>query len=203
MQYVHSVGIDEVGRGPLAGPVLVGCVAIHDIRRAKKIFRMLGVEGNYRDSKKLSETAREDIVVCMKKAEQEGVISATTSRVTSGVIDTIGIAPSIRLAMKRGIQRLNVPNNTQIHLDGSLYASTAFTKQKTIIKGDTKKLSICLASILAKVVRDTYMVRKAREFPEYGFERHKGYGTQYHRDVIATHGTCKLHRTSFCKATTQ
>ncbi len=184
------VGIDEVGRGPLAGPVTVGAFAI----QKDSDFAIL--EG-VRDSKKLSEKKRE--AWFQKLTVMEHAKHAVVS-VSSQNIDTTGIQSSIRLALKNALKGLQLdPNDCELFLDGGLHAPAEYKVQETVIRGDDTVPVISAASIVAKVTRDRLMVEYDKKYPEYGLAGHKGYGTKRHREVIATHGFTPIHRISFCK----
>lgn len=185
------VGIDEVGRGPLAGPVAIGAVLF----RADRIpEHLLGA----RDSKQLSPDARELWFGKIREARRNGDLDYRVAFVGAPLIDRDGIVPSLNLAMRRTLERLSPhPRQTLILLDGGLKAPEHFLFQQTIIGGDRTEPIISLASIAAKVLRDRKMTRLAREFPEFGFEIHKGYGTKLHRERIREYGPCELHRRSF------
>lgn len=191
------VGIDEVGRGPLAGPVAVGAVAIDSViynSRLKKEFKGI------RDSKKLSEKQREEWFKKIKIAEKRGDIKFAVSMTSPSVIDKKGIVFSIQSALKHSLLKLSIsPDGTQIFLDGGLRAPKEYKNQKTIIHGDDLVQIISIASVVAKVTRDRLMRRLAQKFPKYGFESHKGYGTKAHYLAIKKHGTIKIHRQSFLK----
>lgn len=189
--FSYIVGIDEAGRGPLAGPVAVGLVCIpHDFDR--KLFKKA------KDSKMLSERVREEIFVETKDLHKKGLLTYAVSMVHAEMIDQKGITHAIRLSIKRCLKKCNVdPHETLVLLDGSLKAPKEFVHQKTIIKGDQKEKVIGLASIMAKVTRDRWMKKAAREYPEYGFEIHKGYGTKKHREYIHTYGPSSIHRMSY------
>lgn len=186
------VGIDEAGRGPLAGPVAVGAVMV-TTEFNKKFFKGI------KDSKKLSAEEREfwfDLAILEKRV---GNLDFAVSLVSPEVIDKRGITYAIKLGIKRCLTKMNVPFDAQIFLDGSLHASTEFTHQLTVIKGDEKIPIISLASILAKVTRDKYMLKLSKKVPEYGFHLHKGYGTFMHRVAIKLYGASPFHRRSFLK----
>lgn len=188
-KYRYIVGIDEVGRGPVAGPVTVGVVCVERGFPA-------GFFRGIKDSKKLSAKKREEWV---KKAVQKKVRYVITS-ISSEIIDKIGINPAISLAMKKSLQKIGVdPKECLVLLDGGLRAPAQYLNQKTIIKGDEKESVIALASILAKVDRDKKMEKFARTYAGYGFEKHKGYGTRYHMKKIREKGMCKIHRRSFLR----
>jgi len=195
MHHVHTIGIDEVGRGPLAGPVAVGVVAVS--RKHMPVFvRMFR---DVKDSKQLSEKAREVWFGKLRNAREEGTLDYTVAMVGAPSIDRIGIVRSIRIAMARALTRLACdPRQSRVLLDGSLYAPTAYSDQRTIIRGDESERIIATASIVAKVTRDRKMKRLARQFPDYGFERHKGYGTAEHIEAIRSCGKITgIHRQSF------
>ncbi len=186
------VGIDEAGRGPLAGPVAVGVVWISP--RAKLSY--IGLT----DSKKLSEKKREEWFRKMKEWQKEGKIRCAVTLVSHGVIDTKGIVYAVKLGIKKGLQKIDAdPKRVEVLLDGALSAPVEFTKQQTIIKGDEKIPAISLASIAAKVTRDKKMKSLSKKYPQYGFEIHKGYGTLAHRNALAQYGVSKIHRISFIK----
>ena len=179
------IGVDEVGRGPLAGPVTVGAVV------ANKNLRILR---GIKDSKKLSAKQREEWLFKFKN------LKSATASVGAQIIDRIGITAAARLATGRCLRKLRIKNlKFKILLDGSLYAPRTYLNQKTIIRGDEKIPLIAAASIVAKVHRDNKMVRLHEQFPKYRFDLHKGYGTKLHQRVIKKHGLSILHRMSFCK----
>ena len=192
MQQKWKIGIDEVGRGPLAGPVGVGVVKVpHG-------FDWELIPG-VTDSKKLTPERRAVIFARAKELRHVGVIDFAVAQVGASMIDEKGIAFSIRLAMARAIERLQLhPDDTSFRLDGSLFAPAAFT-QATIIKGDALYPEIGLASIVAKETRDAYMRRIARRYSRYGFAEHMGYGTAAHRAAIKAFGLSPIHRATYCK----
>ncbi len=188
------VGIDEAGRGPLAGPVSVGVVVAPSA--FKTVFKKYAVK----DSKKLSEKDREQWYKWLNKERREGKLNFATALVSNQIIDKQGIVPAVRLGIKRCLARLNLePEECEVLLDGSLKAPLIFKSQKTIIKGDETEPIIALASIAAKVRRDRYMCRLAAEYPKYQFEIHKGYGTKAHYAALKKHGLSTIHRLSFLK----
>jgi len=180
------VGIDEVGRGPLAGPVSVGVVMLPSSR--------LSAYGRVRDSKQLSASARERIAEKVIGDKQAKVAVASVS---ARVIDRIGIVPAIRLATLRAMRRLKVPHTATVLLDGGLRAPSLYKNQKIIIRGDETKTIIALASIVAKVHRDGVMVGYDKRYPQYGFAEHKGYGTKAHYRALKKNGMTPLHRWTF------
>ena len=192
----YIVGIDEVGRGPVAGPVAVGAVAYKrsDENKLKKLI------ANVNDSKKLSEKKRESVFEDTKKYCNEGLLRFCVAFVGQGTIDSKGISYSLRKALDSALIGVNVDADTcEVLLDGGLNASDKFKKQKTIIGGDGKEFAISLASIVAKVSRDKKMLALGEKYPLYGFEKHKGYGTREHMENIKKHGMSKVHRISFLK----
>lgn len=186
------IGVDEAGRGPLAGPVSVGVVKIGPD------FDMSFFEG-IRDSKKLSEKGRKEWFAKAEEMKKAGKLNFTVELVGADVIDKKGIVYAIKLGMSKCMKRLEVDENAKIFLDGSLHAPIEYKNQETIIKGDEKIAVISLASICAKVARDQYMTKLSEQYPEYKFEVHKGYGTKAHIEAIKKHGPSTVHRTSFLK----
>lgn len=194
------IGIDEAGRGPLAGPVSVGTVLV------KPDFDW-GVIPGVGDSKKVTAKNREVIFRLATKLKKEGLIDFQVSLIGADVIDSKGIVPSIKLGMSKSLKGLQkrhdfLPKDVNIKLDGSLQAPIEFMNQETIIKGDSKELCIGLASILAKVTRDRHMEQLASKYPLYSFDVHKGYGTKNHLLCIKENGLTDIHRKSFCKRLT-
>ena len=188
MSYV--VGIDEAGRGPLAGPVAVGAVAISSSFK-KNFFKSI------KDSKKLSPSDRELWFALALDARKEGLLDFAVSLVSEKVIDRRGISYAVRLGIKRSLAALGVSADSQVYLDGGIKAPKEFIHQLTIIKGDEKIPIISLASIMAKVIRDKKMVRLSKKFPEFNFHKHKGYGTSEHCRAILKFGPTVIHRRSF------
>lgn len=187
MNYI--IGIDEVGRGPIAGPVTL-CAAIAEPGFEKEL---LGIK----DSKQLTSAKREEWYARLQEFVRTGSVRFAVAHVEAHIIDSIGIAPAIRQALAQTLTKLAVdPVTTHIMLDGSLKAPKEFS-QETIIKGDEKIPLISLASIAAKVQRDALMVAAAGKYPGYGFERHKGYGTKAHYEALRRLGLSPLHRKSF------
>ena len=193
MKYV--VGIDEVGRGPLAGPVTV-CVVVCDLKFYTKLKKDKRLPPLGKDSKKLSPKERQKYSKYLKHIGLAYVIV----NISNKVIDGKGISFSIKRAISQGINKLRLdPKECGVLLDGGLQAPKEFKKQKTIIKGDEKEKIIAWASILAKVSRDALMCRLAKKYPKYCLEIHKGYGTSKHFEAIRKHGLSELHRKTFCK----
>ena len=185
------IGIDEAGRGPLAGPLSVGAVCFH---APDALARVSGVT----DSKIMTPLSR---ILWRKRIEQlahEGHISIAVTFVSPQNIDKLGMSKALKYAVKENLKKVNAGMNAHILLDGSLYAPPEYKNQQSIVKGDLKEPAISSASILAKVYRDEYMERIARKHPAYQFEIHKGYGTLGHRKAIEKHGLSPAHRKSFC-----
>lgn len=187
------VGIDEAGRGPLAGPVAVG-VVVAPIDTPPEVF------AGIRDSKKLSEKAREAWFERLPALEAEYGVRYKVEFSSAHYIDEWGIVPAIKRAIAAALTALAAePSETRVVLDGSLKAPNIFEDQETIIRGDESEPIISLASVAAKVTRDRLMHRLAERYPEYGFEIHKGYGTALHREALIKHGLCDIHRKTFIK----
>lgn len=192
----YLIGIDEVGRGPLAGPVAVGavCIRAQYARKVKKLFPII------KDSKKLTPKKREEWRERIRDAEKMGYLSCAVSYVAPAVIDKKGLTIAVQTAIDRSLSEIeHDAKETSVILDGGLHAPKQYLIQKTIIKGDEKELAIALASIVAKVARDARMVRLSKKFPEYGFEKHKGYGTRAHYAALKKHGLTPHHRRSFLR----
>lgn len=176
-------GVDEAGRGPLAGPVYAAAVVL---KRGQTI------EG-VNDSKKLSEKKREllfDKIIA--QCEDYSIGTASEKE-----IDEINILQATFLAMKRAVEGLSLRPDCAL-VDGN-QVPPLNCDVETVIKGDSKSESIAAASILAKVSRDRYMLEMAEKYPQYGFEKHKGYGTKLHYEMIEKYGICEIHRKSFLK----
>lgn len=200
-KYKHIIGIDEVGRGPLAGPVAIGVVKL----KVESLKVNTKLAKGFRDSKKLSPKAREAWLVKIDEARSEGWLEYAVAFVSPNVIDKKGLSYAIRAAIARALDSVQLGSEApklgeeMVLLDGGLHAPAHYPHQETIIKGDEKELAIALASIVAKVARDKKMVALAKKFPEYGFEKHKGYGTRAHYEAIKKHGITPHHRKSFLK----
>ncbi len=186
------IGVDEVGRGPLAGPLAVGAFVASD-RMLKTNFSKV------KESKQLSREQREEWFAKIKKLSLEKKVFYAVTFVSASVIDRIGLSKALRVAVASNLKKLDATVNTKIILDGSLYAPRKFKNQKTIIKGDEKEPLIALASVVAKVLRDKKMIRLSKKFPQYKFDIHKGYGTSLHYKMIKRHGISPIHRRSFLK----
>jgi len=200
----HIVGIDEVGRGPLAGPVAVCalCICQNKILNQKTKFAMANFK-SFKDSKKLSHSQRLEWLEKINFERDKGNIIYKVCFQSNKVIDTKGLVYAINKALASSLEDIKIngilPTDCQVLLDGGLHAPKEYKNQETIIKGDEKKLAIALASIVAKVTRDEMMVKFDRKYPQYGFAQHKGYGTKNHYQAILKKGISPLHRRSFLK----
>ncbi len=192
MQIKQIIGIDEAGRGPLAGPVAVGVVVV-PVDFDWKLIEGVG------DSKKVTPKKRAAIFRRAKELKKKGKLDFVVIMGTAKEIDKKGIAVVIRNSIEKGIKKLKIkPEECFVKLDGALRAPSQFS-QETIIKGDSKELVIGLASICAKETRDAYMCKFSKSFPAYEFELHKGYGTKRHRQLIAQKGLSQEHRSTYCQ----
>ena len=192
----YIIGIDEVGRGPLAGPVTVGaCICeFRNLPKLRKIFAQA------KESKQLTAASRESWKKTIDQARDEKLLSYSIVSVPPSVIDSRGLAFAIRKALASSLKNLSVaPEHCHVKLDGGLKAPAEFADQVTIIKGDEKELMIALASIAAKVTRDAYMRRISKKHPSYGLDIHMGYGTAFHREAIRRLGPSPIHRQSFLR----
>lgn len=198
----YLVGIDEVGRGPLAGPVTVGVFGIE--KSFLKEFETLATQLGITDSKKISEKRRSEISKILCDMERAGKCFFHIGMTPASYIDTHGIVPAIKKSLHTALGNVVThytasPEQTQIFLDGGLYAPEQYKHQQTIIKGDLHNILISAASIMAKVHRDNYMTKMDKVYPLYGFAQHVGYGTKHHREMIQKYGLLKIHRRSFCR----
>lgn len=194
----YVIGVDEAGRGPLAGPVTSAAVLISSNFKAKKESPDSGI----RDSKKYSERQRQEWLSYIEDNDDD--IKYEFSSVWPKKIDKINIFEAASLAATRSVKRLMnqydiQPDEANVLLDGSLKLKTNDVEFEVIIKGDEKEDSIKLASIVAKVKRDTSMKRIHKKHNKYGFLDNKGYGTKDHRDRLKQYGPCKYHRQTFIK----
>lgn len=195
-KYKYIIGIDEVGRGPIAGPVAVGAFVFLSTE-APKLFKSV------KESKQLSEEKREEWFKKVLEVQKNGDIDFAVTFQSEKVIDTKGLSFAIKNALKISIDKLIKKHKIKysdvaVLLDGGLKAPLEYINQKTIIKGDEKEKVIALASICAKVSRDRKMRKWAVKYPGYGFEVNKGYGTRGHYEGIRKLGLTSLHRRSFC-----
>ncbi|NMA93792.1 MAG: ribonuclease HII [Clostridiales bacterium] len=181
---LYIAGVDEVGRGPIAGPVCAAALIL------PSDFSLLGVD----DSKKLSPKKREELAEAIKKE----ALCYAFGWVKSEVIDNINILQATKLAMSRAVAGLAIRPD-HVLIDGNFTVKAIDIPQTAIPGGDAKSVSIAAASILAKVARDRYMVSMSEIFPGYSFENNKGYGTKAHYEGIEKLGTTPIHRQSFLK----
>ena len=185
------LGVDEAGRGPLAGPVAVGVVAVSEDFDLENAFPGLN------DSKQLTEKARDVLFELLLAHALNGDVSYHVELVSHRVIDERGITHAVGRGVRKGVRKLMPePADGKVWLDGLLKAPKSY-EQETVVRGDSIIPAIMLASVAAKVTRDRYMARFARRFPLYGFERHKGYGTDLHYKALKEYGLCDLHRRTF------
>ena len=181
--YKAICGVDEAGRGPLAGPVCAAAV----------ILPLDTVVDGVNDSKKLTEKKREALFDVIK----ETAVSYCIAYASVEEIESINILNATMLAMKRAVEGLDVKADYAM-IDGNKMPPLDIDGE-TIVKGDAKSMSIACASILAKVSRDRLLYEYAKEYPQYHFDKHKGYGTAAHREAIIKYGPCPYHRMSFLK----
>lgn len=176
-------GVDEAGRGPLAGPVYAAAVILPDH------LEIPGLD----DSKKLTDKRRRELMPIIK----EQAIAYGIGVATQQEIDEINILQATFLAMERAIAQLEGKADFAL-IDGNREKDFGIPVM-TVVKGDSRSANIAAASILAKVSRDDYMEEMAKQYPQYGFEIHKGYGTKAHYEALRTYGHCPLHRVTFLK----
>jgi ribonuclease HII len=179
--YKFIAGVDEAGRGPLAGPVVAAAV----------IFPSGYQNSQINDSKKLSHSRREKLYEVIN----QDAIAVGVGTVDADIIDRINILQASLQSMRDAVLELSVPPDFLL-IDG-LYKIPLKTPQKALVKGDSLSISIAAASIIAKVSRDHIMEMYHRQFPQYNFLKNKGYGTKEHRAALLEFGMCKIHRRSF------
>ena len=181
--YKFIAGVDEAGRGPLAGPVFAACVILPD---------ECIIDG-INDSKKLSEKKREQL---FEEITQKAVCYSI-SGIDEKTIDDVNILNATHMAMNKAVDEMVIKPD-YVLIDGNSIKNMK-TPHETIVKGDAKSISIAAASILAKVARDRFICSIADKYPEYELEEHKGYGTKVHTDALKKFGPCEIHRKSFLK----
>ncbi|MCA9978863.1 MAG: ribonuclease HII [Anaerolineales bacterium] len=184
---LHIAGLDEAGRGALAGPVVAAAVMLPLDRNDTHEY-LAGVN----DSKQLTARQREMLFTRITQY----AIAYGIGQQAAEIIDAIGIIPATKRAMQQALDQLR-PQAEFLLIDGRIRLQNNPLPQQAIIRGDGKSLSIAAASILAKVTRDRLLQELDAQYPAYGFARHKGYGTEYHLAAIAAHGPCPLHRQTF------
>lgn len=186
-RYLNVVGVDEVGRGPWAGPVIAGAVVIHSEKQVVK---------SVRDSKKMTKIQREKAFVeIIKKSSAFGI-----GVVSEKVVDAIGIQKAVKKAMIMALKDLKLKFKIDISyilVDGSKTMPIRKNNIQRIKRGGLYHYSISAASVLAKVTRDRIMEKMANKYPEYGFKKHVGYGTKLHLEALEKYGACPIHRKSF------
>ena len=187
----YTVGIDEGGRGPIAGPVAVG-IFVYSDKFNENEWK------DVRDSKKHTEKQRDTIYEYLCEKRKKGIVNFKVAMTPPARIDKEGIIIAIQAALCGALKELNVhTKDAKLLLDGGLRAPKEFEHQETIIKGDTLERAISFASIVAKVERDSLMKELGKKYPSYGFENHKGYGTKAHFEAIKKYGLLPFHRRSF------
>ncbi len=177
-------GVDEAGRGPLAGPVCAAAVILPEG----------AVIAGLDDSKKLTEKKRERLYDIIK----ETAVDYSVAYGTLEEIETVNILEATYLAMNCAIEGLNIKPDFAL-IDGNRVPRGIKIPCETIVKGDSKSMSVAAASVLAKVTRDRLMLEYDKKYPEYNFKKHKGYGTKEHTELIKQYGPCEIHRLSFLK----
>lgn len=181
--YKYVAGVDEAGRGPLAGPVYAAAVIL-----PQDLFIP-----SLNDSKKLSEKKREELFeIITKEALAYSIASVSEKR-----IDEVNILNATFEAMNKAVSSLNISPD-YVLIDGNRIRGIS-VPHETVVKGDSKSASIAAASILAKVARDRYITEISKKYPNYGFEKHKGYGTPAHNSAILEYGPCEIHRKTFLR----
>lgn len=186
--YDGVIGVDEAGRGPLAGPVVAASFLF-----AEPIARFASLSG-VDDSKKMTERKRLYIYDTLIAEFADHLSYAAVDHLE---IDRLNIFRATMLAMSKSLESLEKPARTMVLVDGNHLIPGVGRDQQAVIKGDAKVFAIAAASIVAKVVRDKMMESFDKEYPQYGFAKHKGYGTKEHLNAIARHGACPIHRRSY------
>jgi len=210
------IGVDEAGRGPLAGSVVAGAVMVEPCFYESSWLKQY--RGSINDSKQLGERRREELYAAIEEASDAGLLHYSVAEADVAEIEQLNILGATRLAMERCIRDLmtndlcgfaevyeggdwlfdGVESSRRpwVLVDGKPLKPFPFA-HRAIVKGDGTSFCIAMASILAKVTRDRQLVEADKRFPQYGFARHKGYGTAQHRKALLEHGPCELHRMSF------
>ncbi len=201
--YKVVVGFDEAGRGALAGPLVVSGVLIRNLKINSLKRKLKNILREVKDSKKIAPLKREKIFqYLIEDFDIEGVISAVSAK----VIDRINVDNATKLAIARCVEKIEKKKPSfkidYLIIDGKNIKLEKFKKlkkirQKTIVRADEKVFSCACASIIAKVSRDRIMRRLHKKYPNYGFDKHKGYGTEFHRKMLKKYGPCLIHRKSF------
>jgi ribonuclease HII len=195
--YKGVIGLDEAGRGALAGPVVAGAVVILKTKIKNQKLKIEKILKEIKDSKQLSEKKREEFYKILTSHFQ---IDWAVAKVSEKIIDKINILEATKLAMKKAVKKLKTKNKKLkidcLIIDGNFKIDLPYF-QKSIIKADEKVFSCQAASILAKVFRDKLMKKYSKKYPQYGFEKNKGYLTKFHLKMLKKYGPCKIHRKSF------
>lgn len=198
--YEYVAGIDEVGRGAFAGPLVAGGVVFPQYFFDKDTPCIRSILAGVNDSKLLSPAKREKLSEVIKKH----ALCTAISEISTSVINKLGIGKANYMAFRQVVKKISLalkpkPSMLFVLVDGFhvSYLKGGLKQQKAIIKGDQKSISIAAASIIAKVYRDSYMSSLPKSYLKYKFAIHKGYGTLMHRELIRKHGLCRLHRASF------
>ena len=193
----YIIGIDEVGRGPLAGPICFCFVKV-----LEKNYKILKKDKNLPkkgfDSKKLKKEQRGKFALHLKKLQKDGFLDYNIITFSNNDIDHFGLSLVIKKSIEKGLKKIKADEKDLILFDGGLKTDILkFPNQKTIIKGDEKEKIISWASVIGKVYRDSIMQKYAKKYPKYGFDKNVGYGTKEHLKAVADLGICSLHRKSF------
>ncbi len=206
------IGIDEAGRGALAGPVAAAAVCLDPASYASAALR--GVCAFVNDSKKMTARRREEAAEHLEVLRRDGILAAARGFAGAGEIARLNILGATRLAMRRALENLSAslpcalpvsarscgsePADALLLVDGRPLRPFPYAHE-AVVRGDGQSLAIAMASILAKVARDRLMAETHRQYPAYGFAEHKGYGTAGHRRAILEHGPCPVHRSLFLR----
>lgn len=190
------VGVDEVGRGPIAGPVCVG-VFISSEKQILKIIKNAPCE--LRDSKKLTNIQREKWSNYLHECKKLRLCDFSINMQSNIVIDKHGIQHAIRKCVANGFSKLEIDVNSRVLCDAGLRPPDVYQNYVSIVKGDEREAVIAMASILAKVHRDQFMTKLGLKYPDYGFQSHMGYGTQVHYIALENKGILPVHRRSYLK----
>lgn len=197
------LGIDEVGRGPLAGPVYVCAVLMKTTSYKKQKWRI--GKTLLRDSKQMTKNGRGAWYQAARRGKQHGTLFFAVAKKSATYIDRHGISFAIKKAIEASLNTLSKRilfsgdrvEKVYVLLDGGLRAPACWKHQRTIVRGDATEKIISLASVIAKVTRDRYMVRLHKKYPLYGWDENKGYGTKKHRKVLIQQGISPFHRTTY------
>ncbi len=192
-KYKAICGIDEVGRGPLAGPIVICCFILdfEKIKNKTKELEKIGIN----DSKKISDKKRRELIDFIKDIALEYSFGKASNK----EIDKYGIIEANRIAIKRGVEKLKNKPDYILFDYNTCDVNFLNIPYEKIVKGDANIFSIACSSILAKVYRDDLMIKISKKYPEYFFEKHVGYGTKNHIESIKKYGLCDIHRKTFCK----